>query len=133
MAAPHLLLVLLACVAVFGNIRGTQAQNITQEFLNAHNTARSTIPVGPMVWNVTVAAYAQDYADKNIVNCTMVHSKGPYGENLHLGSGKEWTPTEAVQRWVDERQYYNYTTNTCAAGKACGHYTQSTSPKVFVG
>ncbi|CAA6657665.1 unnamed protein product [Spirodela intermedia] len=41
-----------------------------------------------------------------------------------LGSGKEWTAREAVQLWVDEKQFYNNTTNTCATGKVCGHYTQ---------
>ena len=31
---------------------------------------------------------------------------------------------QAVTAWADEKVDYTYATNTCAAGKVCGHYTQ---------
>ncbi|KAK4254085.1 hypothetical protein QN277_009514 [Acacia crassicarpa] len=30
----------------------------------------------------------------------------------------------AVKLWVNEKAYYDYSSNSCAAGKQCGHYTQ---------
>ncbi|CAA6657664.1 unnamed protein product [Spirodela intermedia] len=124
MAAYQLPVAVLACVLVLGTVGSVQAQNAPQDYLDVHNTARSAVGVGPIAWNATLAAYAQNYANQRIADCQLVHSGGPYGENLFWGSGKEWTAREAVQLWVDEKQYYNYTTNTCATGKVCGHYTQ---------
>ncbi|KAD5317937.1 hypothetical protein E3N88_17883 [Mikania micrantha] len=101
----------------------THAQNSQQDYLDAHNAARAQVGVGNMVWNTTVAAYAQSYANQRIGDCNMVHSGGPYGENLAEGSGT-FTGTVAVNLWVNEKTYYDYTTNTCASGHGCGHYTQ---------
>lgn len=100
------------------------AQNTPQDFLDAHNAARAQVSVGAMIWNATVAAYAQTYANQMAATCNLVHSNGPYGENLAWGSSSTFTGTAAVNLWVAEKQYYTYSTNTCAAGKVCGHYTQ---------
>ncbi|KAM2731092.1 hypothetical protein EV2_034798 [Malus domestica] len=32
--------------------------------------------------------------------------------------------TAAVDLWVAEKADYSYESNSCAAGKVCGHYTQ---------
>ncbi|XP_076896492.1 pathogenesis-related leaf protein 4-like [Bidens hawaiensis] len=101
----------------------THAQNSQQDYLDAHNAARAQVGVGNMVWNTTVAAYAQNNANQRIGDCNLIHSGGPYGENLAEGSGT-FTGTATVNLWVDEKIYYNYTTNTCASGHVCGHYTQ---------
>ncbi|KAL5723628.1 hypothetical protein ACHQM5_007004 [Ranunculus cassubicifolius] len=102
----------------------SMAQNTQQDFLNAHNTPRDQVGAGAMTWNTTVAAYAQNYANKMASTCNLVHSNGPYGENLAWSSSSTFTGTAAVNLWVDEKQYYTYSTNACAAGKVCGHYTQ---------
>ncbi|XP_031480780.1 pathogenesis-related protein PR-1 type-like [Nymphaea colorata] len=104
--------------------RGTHAQNSPQDFLAAHNKARAQVGVGHMVWDANVAAYAQKYAKQRIGDCRLVHSHGPYGENLFLSSGHQNTAKDAVNWWVAEKRYYNHATNTCACGKVCGHYTQ---------
>lgn len=102
-----------------------QAQNSPQDFLNPHNTARRQVGVGPLTWDPTVAAYARNYANQRIGDCRLVHSGGQYGENIFWGSaGREWTAADAVNSWVNERNDYNYATNSCASGKVCGHYTQ---------
>ncbi|ESW20295.1 hypothetical protein PHAVU_006G196900 [Phaseolus vulgaris] len=98
------------------------AQNSPQDFLNAHNTARSQVGVGPMRWDATVASFAQNYVNKLKGNCKMVHSGGPYGENLAWSSG-DLTATAAVKLWVGEKPYYDYNSNTCVGGE-CRHYTQ---------
>ncbi|KAF3341916.1 pathogenesis-related protein PRB1-3-like protein [Carex littledalei] len=100
------------------------AQNSPQDYVNAHNKARSAVGVGPVTWDTTVQEYAQGYANKRKGDCQLIHSGGKYGENLFWGNGKDYSGVDAVNAWVDEKQYYNYNTNTCASGKVCGHYTQ---------
>ncbi|KAK3126304.1 hypothetical protein QOZ80_7AG0554610 [Eleusine coracana subsp. coracana] len=100
------------------------AQNSPQDFVILHNTARADVGVGPVTWDNTVAAYAQSYAAQRQGDCSLVHSGGPYGENLFGGSGSGWSAADAVGLWVAEKQYYNYGSNSCAQGKVCGHYTQ---------
>jgi pathogenesis-related protein 1 len=29
-----------------------------------------------------------------------------------------------MESWVSEKQWYDHGSNSCAAGKVCGHYTQ---------
>ena len=99
------------------------AQNSQQDYLNAHNAARAQVGVGTMTWNNTVATYAQNYANQRIADCNLVHSGGPYGENIAWGS-PSLTGTDAVNLWVAEKADYDYNSNTCASGKVCGHYTQ---------
>eukprot|EP01018_Ginkgo_biloba_P006477 Gb_11049 [translate_table: standard] len=72
------------------------AQDIQQQFLSPHNDARSAVGVGPLQWDDTVAAYAQNYANQRSGDCAMIHSGGQYGENLFAGSGKDYTPADAV-------------------------------------
>ncbi|KAK9070685.1 hypothetical protein SSX86_011087 [Deinandra increscens subsp. villosa] len=112
------------CFLTLAIFQTTHAQNSQQDYLNAHNTARTQVGVGNMVWNATVADYAQNYANQRIADCNLVHSGGPYGENLAEGSGTFTAGTAAVNLWVAEKTYYDHTTNTCASGHVCGHYTQ---------
>ncbi|ONH92096.1 hypothetical protein PRUPE_8G155000 [Prunus persica] len=96
--------------------------NPHQDFVDEHNRARAAVGVGPIRWNDTVAAYAQNYANTRIRGCDMEHSGGPYGENLAEGYG-EMTGAQAVKFWVTERPNYDYGSNKCV-GDECGHYTQ---------
>ncbi|CDY28143.1 BnaC06g03240D [Brassica napus] len=57
-------------------------------------------------------------------DCNLVYSAGPYGENLAKGSSSTFSAISAVNLWVSEKPYYNYTTNSCTGGKHCFHYTQ---------
>ncbi|XP_058080925.1 pathogenesis-related protein PR-1 type-like [Magnolia sinica] len=102
----------------------SMAQNSPQDFLRFHNVVRAQVGVGPMSWDNAVATYARNYANQRISDCNLVHSGGPYGENIFWGYGREYTAADAVTSWASERQNYNYDTNTCASGKVCGHYTQ---------
>ena len=98
----------------------------------AHDDARANVdppaatPLGTLTWDDTLAANSADYAAK----CIWGHSKatgnsypGTYGENLYMSTGTTDIPS-AVAAWVAEKQYYDYNTNSCAAGQVCGHYTQ---------
>ncbi|KAG8473498.1 hypothetical protein CXB51_035687 [Gossypium anomalum] len=94
-----------------------------QDFLNVHNAARAAVGVRPITWTNLVARYAADYAEKRISDCDLVHSGGPYGENLAWSSGDLSGP-DAVRLWIDEKDYYNLKSGVCNSSHVCGHYTQ---------
>ncbi|CAL9165425.1 unnamed protein product [Musa hybrid cultivar] len=106
----------MACTAV--------AQNTQQDVVGAHNSARAAVGVGPVSWDDDIASYAQKFANKRVADCQLVHSGGPYGENLFWATGGAYTLTDAVNDWIAEKQYYDYESNSCADGQVCRHYTQ---------
>ncbi|KAM3291381.1 pathogeneis-related protein 1B [Capsicum chacoense] len=116
-------LTLLICFIMLALVFPSHAQNSQTDYLNIHNSARSEVGVSAITWNTTLETYAQNYANQRIGDCNLVHSNGPYGENIAKGSGS-FTGAAAVNLWVNEKQYYDYASNTCATGQQCGHYTQ---------
>ncbi|KAG2238100.1 hypothetical protein Bca4012_080842 [Brassica carinata] len=44
--------------------------------------------------------------------------------NTRVGESGDMSGVEAVNMWVNEQADYYYSSNTCASGKQCGHYTQ---------
>ncbi|XP_022148797.1 basic form of pathogenesis-related protein 1-like [Momordica charantia] len=100
----------------------SMAQNSPQDFVDTHNAVRAEVGVWPVSWDATLAAYAQNYANSKSETCEMVHSNGPYGENLAEGYG-EMTAVEAVKFWATEKKFYDHRANRCV-GDECGHYTQ---------
>lgn len=100
---------------------------LAKEFLDLHNFARRHARLPPLVWDPKLEDYAKQYAlkRKESGECsTLVHSMGPYGENLFWGRGSAWKPKDAVKKWVKEHRFYDADTNECRPGKMCGHYTQ---------
>jgi pathogenesis-related protein 1 len=109
--------------------------------LSASNNVRANGPFGPgnpppsataggalspFSWSVGAATVAQDYA----AQCVYGHNanRGPFGENIYA-AGATTTPvtvtgTDVVSDWAGEAANYTYSTNSCAAGQSCGHYTQ---------
>lgn len=103
------------------------------EIVAAHNTWRTQVGVGALTYSATLAASAQAWANqlKTANNCNMQHSgTSGVGENLYWASA--WSngvvqnvqSADVVNAWGAEKADYSYATNTCAAGKVCGHYTQ---------
>ncbi|KAH7859599.1 hypothetical protein Vadar_003069 [Vaccinium darrowii] len=82
----------------------------------------------PLIWDFNLENYANWWAGQRQSDCALVHSFPEFefklGENIFWGSGSSWTPADAVRAWADEEKYYTYSTNTCAIGEVCGHYTQ---------
>lgn len=93
------------------------------QFLAQQNGVRAAMGLPALVWDERVAWYARTYAESRRGDCALVHSSGPYGENLFWGSGTGWSPAQAVGAWVAEQPQYNYWSNSCNGGM-CGHYTQ---------
>jgi pathogenesis-related protein 1 len=115
------LLYFLGLFLIIGHV--ALAQDSSTDFTNAHNAARSAVGVPNIVWNKTLAAVALNYSNKHKADCRLVHSGGRYGENL-AGSTGDLSGTNAVKLWVNEKKNYNYSSNSCASGAVCGHYTQ---------
>lgn len=92
-------------------------------FLDGHNDARAQVKVAPISWDNKLESYAQDYANKGVPSCGLPEKKVPYGINIGVGYGffSSW---ETIGEWVYEKNYYNYTSNSCAKGKSCVDYTQ---------
>lgn len=100
----------------------------------AHNVVRAEVGVGPMTWDPALAAIAQAWADACTDNTAPAglidHNAGRsdnypgyVGENIYGSSGTA-TGQGAVNSWAAEKQFYTHSTNSCQAGKTCGHYTQ---------
>lgn len=95
--------------------------------LAAHNAARAGAVPAPspalpaLTWSGAAAFVAQTWA----ANCTFAHNagRGQLGENLYAGTASS-PGTAVVAYWASEAADYTLATNTCAAGKQCGHYTQ---------
>ncbi|XVE67400.1 hypothetical protein DITRI_Ditri08aG0157300 [Diplodiscus trichospermus] len=110
------------CIIGLAVVYLCHAQDSPQDYLNAHSAARARVNVGAMKWDANVANYARNYVNKLKGDCKLVHSGGPYGENL-AGSSADLSATAAVNMWVAERPNYNYNSNSCVGGE-CRHYTQ---------
>ncbi|KAE8708015.1 pentatricopeptide repeat-containing protein [Hibiscus syriacus] len=95
-----------------------------KQILKAHNEARAHESEPLYVWDESLALYARQWADKRINDCRIVHSNGPYGENIFLAAKDHWSIPKAVKSWVNEEKYYDKESNVCQPGKMCGHYTQ---------
>ncbi|NIQ93556.1 MAG: hypothetical protein GWN87_04640, partial [Desulfuromonadales bacterium] len=70
--------------------------------------------------------YAQEWADTlQSQGCSPEHREQDlYGENIAWASGVRLTPERVVAMWGEEREFYDYGSNSCEEGKVCGHYTQ---------
>jgi len=107
-----------------GAATGGGTATVEQQYVNAHNAARRRAtpvptPALPDVsWDSAAAAFARLGADR----CIFSHrQQSQYGENLYASTA-EPTPTEVVDSWDSEKQFYTYATDACSS--VCGHYTQ---------
>ncbi|XP_021742938.1 pathogenesis-related protein PR-1-like [Chenopodium quinoa] len=120
----------ISILIILIQVNPAKARINTTEFINevldGHNAARKAVGVPPLRWENLLAKYAQIYSSRQRrQDCKLIHSTSPFGENLFWGSGKRWTAKDAVAAWVDEKQWYDYSSNSCTSGYDCGHYTQA--------
>ncbi|TJZ78827.1 CAP domain-containing protein [Chitiniphilus eburneus] len=110
--------------------------------LAQHNSVRSNEQAGlpALSWSERLATFAQTWADHlaSTNSCNLTHRSGAErqldgtttGENLFAGwvsvayDGYRWNAADVVGSWAGEKPDYDFSTKSCAAGKACGHYTQ---------
>lgn len=107
-----------------GDTFPTFEEAMIQEMLDAHNTYRNDVGIAILTWSEEVATSAQAWADELAKDCKFKHSDGDYGENIWARTKGAFSPTDVVMSWGSEMEDYDYESNTCAADKDCGHYTQ---------
>lgn len=83
--------------------------------LTTHNKLREMHNAQELSWNDTLYQYAHDYASRYSCSGKLVHSGGPYGENLALG----YTLNGSVNAWYSEGETYDYQTHNL-----WDHFTQ---------
>ena len=71
---------------------------------------------------------AQNYAEECVFahNAARVSQQSTFtsvGENL-AATTSSTNYTRLVMNWYNEVQDYDFSSNTCAQGRVCGHYTQ---------
>ncbi|XP_059456003.1 STS14 protein-like [Corylus avellana] len=98
-----------------------------KEYLEAHNQARAAVGVSPLKWSEELANAAGRVVryQKNNMGCglTKLHHKYQ-GNQVWTIFNKTMTPRMVVDRWVQEKQHYNYATNTCLSNHhTCNAYT----------
>ncbi|KAH7122745.1 CAP domain-containing protein [Dendryphion nanum] len=98
--------------------------NFKKAALDTHNSDRAKHGVPGLVWDNTVAQFAQNWAN----NCEWKHSGGKYGENMHgvWSTGPfdylKSTRDGIHQGWYGEISKYDY--NKPGFSMATGHFTQ---------
>lgn len=100
-----------------------------QAWLDAQNAVRQNAkpvpnpPLPALTWSADAALVAQAWAS----NCVYKHNdnRGFRGENIAANAPPgSWSLQGVVNAWAGEVADYDYTTNSCASAKECGHYTQ---------
>jgi pathogenesis-related protein 1 len=86
--------------------------------LDAHNRERQNYPgVGPLQWSPGLAQAAQEWAEGRAKEGNINHRQNgtnPFklgewvGENIFSSSRTATTGVDAVQWWIDEKQWYHY-------------------------
>jgi pathogenesis-related protein 1 len=132
-----LLLLFAGALSACGGSEGPKAPHVAltaserTELLVAHNAVRASASPTPspalpaLTWSPDLEIAAQRWAD----GCQWRHTPnlGAMGMGQNLAGGgpqASWALTDFVTGWADEAVFYDYAANTCAAGEACGHYTQ---------
>ena len=101
----------------------SEAEDI-DKMLQINNQIRQEVSVTtPIAWSPSIALSAQSHADTIAASGAMEHSQSGYGENLYV-SFSSASYEDAINSWYEEKIYYDYTGNSCAAGEECTHYTQ---------
>ncbi|RZC84787.1 hypothetical protein C5167_047573 [Papaver somniferum] len=95
------------------------------QFICEHNAVRAKFSEQPLTWNSTLARYARRFASQRAGDCDMIHSNGPFGENIFWGGKYEdYSAACAVKSWAAETSAYNLSLNSCQMNAMCRHFTQ---------
>ena len=94
-------------------------------FLRVHNDARAQVRVAPLRWDADCAAAAQDWANQLAQRDRGLSHSGrqDYGENVWVGSGRDFGPADAASAWLSERRSYDGGPID-QSNISAGHYTQ---------
>ncbi|XP_076776333.1 GLIPR1-like protein 2 [Arvicanthis niloticus] len=107
------------------------------EYVDLHNQLRGTVfPPGVnlrfMTWDVALSRTARAWGKKCIfsrnTHLDKPHESHPVfteiGENMWVGPEKDFTASNAIRSWHEERKNYSYLNDTCIDEEDCSHYIQ---------
>lgn len=101
-----------------------------QEIVGVHNQIRKAVGVSEVKWSEELAASAAKWASYLAEHEAFEHSEPdpshPVGENIWRGTPGEFSLTEMVTMWGDEKKDYRYqrVSEHSSPRKPTGHYTQ---------
>ncbi|KAK6456725.1 PR-1-like protein [Scheffersomyces xylosifermentans] len=95
---------------------GDADSSFAQPLLNIHNQKRAQHGAGSLSWSNELFEYAQAYANKYDCSGNLVHSGGPFGENLAVGYEDG---VSAFGAWYEEGDNYDYSN-----ANVLDHFTQ---------
>lgn len=104
--------------------QGDEVPAALRGIVEAHNRHRAAHCAPPLAWSSELAATAQRHAERlRSGGCNLVHSQGPYGENLFGASpAGQATPDVVVDDWYNEVTAYDM--RHPGFGMRTGHFTQ---------
>lgn len=100
------------------------------EIVKIHNRVRHEVGTAPLKWNCDLARFSQNWANADTYEHSTEQQRGQIiqggiaGENLAIDSGSTALMSDLNKGWIDEKLFWNNSTNECAPDKVCGHYTQ---------
>ncbi|HXG29816.1 MAG TPA: CAP domain-containing protein, partial [Nevskiales bacterium] len=96
-----------------------------EEIVAAHNFWRRQVKTEPLVWSDELARAAREWAVTLMRQGKFEHRPdSPYGQNIAWFAGERLKPTDVVDYWGNEIEYYDYEKNACLEESECRHYTQ---------
>ena len=119
--------------SVIRNSGSDLSPNEATQFLDYHNAARKELHIAPLVWDNTLASYAQEWADflAKKKKCKLIHrdelNNNPkkLGENLYwVSSGENFQVVQAADAWYSEKSFFNNQPFSYNMADKAGHYTQ---------
>ncbi|KAF5661389.1 PR-1 class pathogen-related protein [Fusarium heterosporum] len=109
-----------------GSGSGSGSSSLTsdqQKAVDLHNEARKAVGNGPLEWDDSLLAGAQEWADHIASLGSLTHSQGEDGENLYMGTTS--TPlADAVEAFLSEKSLYKGEAISGSNYMGFGHYTQ---------
>ena len=108
---------------------GLFAASVSQNILEAHNSARSEVGAGPLVWSARAEIQAAGWAQVLSKRCDIEHSRGSgFGENLFMGTMGYYDELDGVKSWENEKRDYRGQPLSRELIPRVGHYTQMVWP-----
>ena len=98
---------------------------VAEELLTAHNYWRKQVKSPPLVWSDELSKRAREWALTLLRKGVLEHNPDRrYGENLAWFAGERLKPTDVVDNWGNEVEFYDHGRNVCIEDADCEHYTQ---------
>ncbi|XP_031205365.1 GLIPR1-like protein 2 [Mastomys coucha] len=119
------------------NLPHEEDVDFINEYVDLHNKLRGTVfPSGVslrfMTWDVALSRTARAWGKKCIFSRN-THLDKPQeshpvftgiGENMWVGPEEDFSVSDAIRSWHEERKNYNYINDTCIEDEDCSHYIQ---------